>query len=299
MSPTRRSGHAGGEPARLSEADPPIALTWLGWSGFRITGAGGTQLFIDPPKAADIPQDRDVQILLTHGHPEHVAGTIRYLARDSRRARATVLASPRLSRVLARRPKAPGDRLLGCRPGQTLAIGGVGVDVFEWRHMTLLPSGLRPALVRLCQLARRPGLALRIAARAARIPRPGPMLGFRLTLGHGRRLMFFGEGLHRKTDAEAVTRVVRRLPAEIGIIAVEPEDMDVLAALIARLRLRAAVLYEAHGPWRDAFHMPRADLDALRLALGGAGMTGIKAVPGERRDLPALMPTASASGITG
>ncbi len=299
MSPTPHSGDARGPRAEAGETRGRYALTYLGWSGFRISAAGSTPVFIDPPRRDDLPGEHDVQILLTHGHPEHVAGTIRYLADGERWGRATVLASPRLIKALARHVRGPGDRLLACRPGQTLAVGGIGIDVFAWRHMTLLPAGLKASLTRLRQLARRPGVALRIARRAARIPRPGPMLGFRITLGHAPRLLFFGEGLHQKADVAAVEHVAVRLPAEIGVIAAEPEDMDVLPGLIAALGVRAAVLFEAHGPWRDAFAMGRADLPALGRVLAENEVIGVPVTPGEAHDLGVLAPNASAPGLTG
>ncbi len=113
---------------------PDLTLTYLGWSGFRIVFPDGPELYIDPPEGAALPLDQETSILVTHGHPEHVAGTLAHICNPARNARMQVMASAAVCRYLRKRSQ-DGDQFQPCRPQQRISISGLDIDVFKWRHM--------------------------------------------------------------------------------------------------------------------------------------------------------------------
>ena len=92
-----------------------------------------------------------------YGHPEHIAGAAAYLRTKARNGRAEVLASPGVCRALKRRSGNKQDVFYPCRPGQTHSVDKFTIDVFECRHMPLLPpcsSSLTPFVLRNERLVR-------------------------------------------------------------------------------------------------------------------------------------------------
>lgn len=268
---------------------PAPALEYLGWSGLRIAGTGG-ELCIDPPAGAALALDRPMHALLTHGHPEHVAGTLAHLRNPARTAPVRAAAAAPVCRYLRRHAVVPGDQIEACAPGQRFDMAGFAIDVFEWQHMPLLPPGIGAALQRLMTIAARPRLAANIVLAGMRGPWPFPMLGFRLSGAEGTRILVYGEGLHRRTDSGELDRIREALPADLLLAAVEPEDAEVLPDLFRRIGAPAVGLYEAHRPWREAFGMPLADLDALAAAVAGIGLRAAVLRPGMAD--PATLPQA-------
>ncbi len=256
---------------------PGAALTYLGWSGFALAFADTPMLFIDPPDALEIPGDRDICLLITHGHPEHVSGALGYLRDQDRSGAATVVAPPGLCRYLERRSRHTRDRFHACEPGMSLTVGGVTVDGFRCHHMPLLPPEKGAARAHLARLAGNPRLAVGIAVDVLRGPPAGPLLGFRLGHADSPKILFFGEGLHRGIDRGSIAEIAASHPADVLIAAVEPEDMAVLPDMMLAAGAPAVVPYEAHRPWRDGFGMPRADLDALSSTLAGRGLEVVRA----------------------
>jgi hypothetical protein len=244
-----------------------VVLEHLGWSGFRIGFPDGTEIYIDPPAGAVAPRDREANILITHGHPEHLAGTLEHLRDPARGTPALVVASAAVCRHLGKRSTRNYDDFYRCKPRQRVVVSGLRIDVFRWRHMPLLPPGFKPALQHIKRLVSHPALSSRIVAAGVRGPLPFPMLGFRIVPPDGPRVLVYGEGLHRLTGRANASRVGDDLPAEILLVAVEPEDVDVLPELINIAGATTIGLYEAHRAWRDAFDMPCADLDALAAVL--------------------------------
>lgn len=255
-------------------------LSWLGWSGFRITAPDGAELYVDPPGGSHFAPERAAHILITHGHPEHVQGTLDLVRDPERHAAVVVAAGAGVCRYLRTRARPESDRFLVCVPQGRFDLGGFDIDVFSWRHMPLLPPGWDAKLRHLRALASRPGLALRVLLAGLRGPWPFPMLGFRIARPGCPRMLVYGEGLHRHAGAQAVAQVGRLLPAELLLAAVEPEDVDELPDLVAHVGTPEVALYQAHQPWREAFGMPLADLDELAAVLALAGRRTIVFRPG-------------------
>jgi hypothetical protein len=89
------------------------------------------------------------------------------------------------------------------------------------------------------------------------------MLGFRIILPNGLTLLVYGEGLHRRTGRGGAQAIGTRLPAQLLLLAAEPEDVDVLPGLVNATGAAIVGLYQAHEKWREAFRLPCADLAAL------------------------------------
>ncbi len=252
-------------------------LTYLGWSGFLLRFSRSRPVLFDPPQEAAIPRDEDVCLLVTHGHPEHIAGTAAYLRSKTRKGSAEVFASPRICRALKRRSRNEHDVFHPCRPEQTHGMAGITVNVFQCHHMSLLPPEKGEGFRRLRQVAGNPRLVASIVGDVGRFPLAGPLLGFRVASADAPSVMFYGEGLHRCTGRDKVAAVGRRLPSDILITAVEPEDTDIMPDLVSAAGAPVVVPYEAHAPWREGFGMPCADLDALSSELRHEGYGIVRA----------------------
>ncbi len=74
--------------------DGHTTLSYHGWSGFELRFPGSRPVLFDMPGDKAIPRDEDVCLIVTHGHPEHIAGTAGYLQDGSRTGCAAVFASP-------------------------------------------------------------------------------------------------------------------------------------------------------------------------------------------------------------
>jgi len=258
-----------------------VTIEYLGWSGFRIQRPGGRAILLDPPTASALAGDTPAIVLITHAHPEHLAGVRAHL-QNQRAANVTVYASRPVCRYLTRRARGDCVRLVRLHPGQSCTLDtGARMEVFEWRHLPLLPPGWGAGLRHLGRLLARPGLAARIAGAGLAGPRAGPMLGFRLSVA-GRRLVAYGEGLHRRCRARAVLARCGGQADGVLLVAAEPEHLDCLPALVAASGMGHALIYEPHAGWRKAFGMPRADLDALACALAARGVNATPVRPGER-----------------
>jgi L-ascorbate metabolism protein UlaG (beta-lactamase superfamily) len=254
-------------------------LTYLGWSGFVLKYPDAPPIVIDAQDETGIPRDQDIGLVVTHGHPEHIAGAAAWLRDKARSGAANVFASPGVCRFLARRGR-PNDHVNSCLPGETHRVGDITIDVFRCRHMPLMPPEKGGTRERLRQIAGNPGLAASIVADVFRCPAPGPTLGFRFSHPAGPAVLFYGEGLHRGAGVEKITRVGSTLPAGILIAAVEPEDAGVMPDLVAATGAAVMVPYEAHAPWRRSFGMPCADLDALATRLERTGREVVQVFEG-------------------
>jgi len=271
----------------MSVAEPEAAFTYLGWSGFDLRFAGAQPVLIDPPAMQAIPADRDICLLITHGHLEHVSGAGMFIAEPGRTGAASVFAAPGVCRYLRRRSRNEADSFQPCRPGESYTAGAVTIDVFKCRHASLLPPEKGGALKRIRELLSNPRLAAQIIVDSIGGPLPGPTLGFRLTAPDGRKVLFFGEGLHRQADIDDIANVGKTLSADTLIAAVEPEDIAVMPELVSATGAPTVVPYEAHAPWRQGFAMGCADLDALSSVLTARGHTIVRTRPNVPVTLPA------------
>jgi len=262
-----------------------IELSYLGWSGFRLTWPDGPQVVLDPPDATSLRPEQETWLLLSHGHPEHVAGAISHLGNEGRTAPVTVVASAPVCRHFERRYGRAKDRFLPCQPGQTVSLPNLSIDVFSWRHMRLIPPGFKAAFQHVCQVASSPGLAFQIIRKSLWGPRAGAMLGFRLVSKGGPRILWYSEGLHRLTGADQARRTGQQLESEVLLFAIEPEDLHVITNLLNAVGSPVVIPYEPHRRWREEFGMPVVDLACLVEELQGHGLRAPLLAPGESLSL--------------
>ena len=229
-------------------------------------------MLIDPPAGVLLPADRPLFILITHGHPEHLGG-VRALLAGASPATITICASPAINRSLSRRTGRRSVTFVDAHAGERVTLAdGVEVEIFLWKHLPLLPpGGVVSAIAHLLALASRPLLAARIVRAGIAGPRPDPMLGFRIIIGE-KRILAYGEGLHRLCTPPEAARAARGCEGQTLLAAVEPEDAEHLPDLICAAKPGRVLLYEPHARWRDAFRMPRADLNALARVLRQRGV---------------------------
>ena len=226
-----------------------LQLCYRGWSGFEVRAPGGrTSLLIDPAPGRAIADERAV-ILLTHGHPEHVAGALAHLRQRSR-APVTVIASASICRYLERRAAGREDRFMRVAAGHRLDVLGWQVRAFGWTHMSLLPPGMLPAARYLATLLRHPRGLARMAWSDVRGPAHAPMLGYHVSAGEA-RIVYYGEGLHRLTSRHALEEALGPDPIDALVFGAEPEDLHALPALLAGCEVGRAIAFEPHRPWRE------------------------------------------------
>jgi hypothetical protein len=263
-----------------------IGLRHLGWSGFQLDWPDGPTIFIDPPEASVLPRDRESWIALTHGHPEHVAGAAAHLADAQRPAAVRVVASPRVCAHLRRGSRHAGDCFHALDSDGEIALPGLRLQAFGWRHMPLLPPEPSLAVRHLARLARHPDVTFGIVKDGLVGPSPGMMLGYRMVPDRGPRVLVCSEGLHRRTRVVEVRMLRENLPAELLLFAVEPEDAAVLPDLVAAIGVPDVVPYEAHRDWRAELGMPQADLDRLVRELAARDVGAHIVSRGQPAELP-------------
>ena len=159
-------------------------------------------------------------------------------------------------------------------PGQKQDLApGSSFEVFQWKHMPLLPPGLGAAARHIFHILRHFRAAWRIIRMSLNGPRgPGEMLGYLLRLPEGTNIIIYGEGLHRHSRIEDVATIGRKIPDATLMVATEPEDFAELPQLVVASGAARAVLYEPHRTWRDIFDLPHADLQALQKTMSAAGI---------------------------
>ncbi|WP_286830616.1 MULTISPECIES: hypothetical protein [Kordiimonas] len=244
-------------------------VDYLGWSGFHLYGTGLPSIFIDPPKGTQFPDRGDILILITHGHPEHLGGTIDLLNRPCRSGNITLVASTWLCRYFRRHYPKANLTLHQATEGEQISLpGDISLSVFGWTHMPLLPPGLAPAVRHLGKLIRKAPTAWRIVRMMMKGPKwAGPMLGYRIEYRGAIFVVAYGEGLHRRCAPEAVARHCAGARQASLLAAVEPEDENMLPCLLRSAGIGHVILYAPHSDWRTAFGLPQADLPRLKKAL--------------------------------
>lgn len=266
-------------------------VEYQGWSGciLEVPGDGAlpTVVFDPAPGAPPIdpsPGKGPPLILITHGHPEHVQGAAHHLGRSDRRP-VVVAGSSSVCHYLGRRSVHPEDRFIPVTAGERFEEQGWRIDVFGWQHMGLLPPGLSPKLRHLGRLLSNPAQLLGIVADGLWGPAHGPMLGYRLESipAHTKPLVYFGEGLHRRSTAQ---QLLHGLGDEATLVAgVEPEDVDALPGLLEGKRIYQVLSFEPHHVWRERFGMRRVDWPDFQDRLAAVGISCRPLTAGDRVQL--------------
>lgn len=253
---------------------PGWRIKYLGWSGFYIHNKNDVHIYIDPPKGTIFPPDVKIIIFITHGHPEHLGGTLDYLKKLTIDDRAKIIASKTIITYFRNVCKCLKPEFLEVEPGQKFLLGpNFSFDVFEWQHMPLLPPGFGIAVGHILKILKNFPEAWRIIKMSLKGPLgPGRMLGYTLRLQDNKNIIIYGEGLHRRSRIEDIATIGQRVPGATILVASEPEDAAQLPALIMKSGASDIYLYEPHRLWRDLFSLPHIDLKALKATLLSNGL---------------------------
>jgi len=250
-------------PASVAVTDGALRLSYQGWSGVVVDAShDATPLVFDPAPGTALPPG--ATLLLTHGHFEHVDGALAHLRRRQRPP-VTVVASAPLCRYLQRHAPGRGDRFVRVAAGQELEVGGWSLRVFAWEHMTLLPPGAGSKVRYVLKLVTHPASLMKMAVGGACGPLAhSPMLGFAARApGAAGWLVYYGEGLHRRTSPRELRSVLDAVPVETLVFGAEPEDIDALPRLLAGHAVERALAFEPHRGWRANFGLPQIDMAEL------------------------------------
>lgn len=250
--------------------EPPI--TYLGWSGFCIELTPHQTILIDPPSRTAAPNTEAATILITHGHPDHVSGTQELLEAELPNP-LTIVGSRELIAWLKKRYAKSNAIFHDVVPGQRLKINvDLTLTAISWNHMGHIPPEPGNAAKHISGFLRHPMKALGIAGNALFGAPWAPMIGFCIESNGAGSLLFYGEGIHRKTDLEDVQNNVQIHKPLRTFFAVEPEDLNCLACISAKARLDSVYIYEAHAAWRSDLGIGNVDLDQLAVDLTETGL---------------------------
>ncbi len=258
-----------------------MEIQYFGWSGITLRHGEtvvGFDLFGEAVTWDALPDAAEIILCVTHGHPEHCGSLRRFLSTGGARLDRTHIVSsqPVIDHVTHGLNHAANAHPL--TSGAPVAIDGVLVSSFEWKHMPLLPPGMRAKTSYVTHVLSRPIEFARVASSGLRLPMSAPMLGFHVVFADGPRVLNYAEGMHRLTNPREVEATAQRLPADVLLFAVEPEDVEVIPRWIEILSPSMVILYEAHRPWRETFRLPYVDLEGYAAELS-AHFHQIKFVP--------------------
>lgn len=268
-----------------------MELQYFGWSGVAIrqgTTLVGFDLFGEAVTWPTLSVSEAIILCVTHGHPEHVGSLRRLLRAPEARAqlpKTHLVSSPPVVAYVNHHALLPASQTHALREGEAVRIGGVEVAAFRWAHAPLFPAGLRAKGAYLTTLLSHPLVLADILLPGLRVPRKAPTLGFRVAFADSLRVANYSEGMHPQTEVGEVEAVARRLPAEVLLFAVEPENTAAIPSRVAAFHPQTVVLYEAHRRWRDLFGLPVVDLaryaEDLSAAADGVGVR-VLTEPGQR-----------------
>ncbi len=246
-----------------------MQIQYFGWSAITLQYGGvqvGFDLYGEDVSWDALDSNLPKLFCLTHGHPEHAGSLQSFLESPEARPHLPnvhLISSAEVIRHINRNGILASENVHPVGDGDSVAVAGVVVTVFQWVHMPLLPPGLREKTEYLFQLLTHPIQLVRIGMLGLSLPMNAPQLGFHIAYPDGTSALNYSEGMHRLTNAAEVERVARNHPADTLLFAVEPDDAEAIPRWVELLKPKGVYIYEAHRPWRDMFHLPFIDLDSF------------------------------------
>ncbi len=250
-----------------------LKIDYLGWSGFHIHNHKDINVFIDPPRKTSFMNGENI-IFISHGHPEHLGGTLDYVKDKSSQQPTTIIASKNVCSYLKHHCQRDYVNFINVRSlERRILTPTISFEAFKWSHMPLLPPGIGAALGHLWQLIKGYRTAWRIIKMSLGGPfGAGEMLGYVLKFKNDQNIIIYGEGLHRNCNLKDVKAIGDKAKGSTLLVAAEPEDSEELPDLINTSGAQRVILYEPHGLWRDIFKLPHIDLKALKNTLTKGGI---------------------------
>lgn len=237
---------------------PALGVEWFGWGTFRLRGAGGPTVLIDPCVSAllDEPHARLEElecdlILLTHGHHEH----IRDLPRVLRRWPRPVFAPPQVHRYLTRGRLVPTRVVEVLHPDAEIDLGGLRITPRSFVHVSKHDVRGKVAVLRDHGAAAAWGRLLpfvpRILSSYAVIrdqPEGGPYLAFDL-LWPSHRLFFGCEAFTTELDDATALTWARGAPLDLLLMGVESGHEAAAGRAARRMAAHRVIGATVHAPF--------------------------------------------------
>jgi len=257
-------------------------IKYYGWSAIELR-VQGKSIFFDPfyrPycgahwfDAHDFAH-ADV-VCVTHGHEEHFLDVPQVV----RSSGAQVVATPAVCRFLGKRSKIPAAQLLPTEWGGRVAVAGVDIGLFPWKHRDInLVKAMSKAVFR--------GNATQLSwawSSATNAPFYAGYTGFHLSLPDGTTVLNYNEGFNSKTTEADLQQLRRDHPrVDVLLAGMQLFFIDDVVRGVKALAPRVVFLYPPHekfhemmevksAPWEDFANAVRRACPQVQVVVAEPG----------------------------
>ena len=244
---------------------------YLGWSGFLLSD-GDVRIAIDPHWSSWATQGSlpayDLTpltgIVLSHGHPDHVADVPTLLRLHPQ---AWVVGDAAVAAWARRKVPDAAHRILAAQPQERLVHDGVGITLHPGVHVG---DGGLAQVRKLLRYARRSPLATARLLRATRdAPAAAGVHTVELTLPSGARVVHAAETVHRDAPWRELEAARDGGGIDLFLLGVEPGEEEACRQELLRVGGQRTLLFSPHAATRAVFGDPDAVRWSALLREGG------------------------------